>query len=186
MKNSRVILVGACAVALGLVLAWWGAVRMKLRIKNYWTQLAQESEKGKERFRALDQARSSAPYLQDFQRLFPEGEISYSYWGGTDEPGYVMEVDLHGRYEFELRLPVRFDASRRSVSGYGEPTFYLREFSKQEGQARTYNPAGEHRFGTSEWRKVVENGGSFQVIGCSIVSNQPVVGYQDRNQLQTR
>jgi hypothetical protein len=156
------------------------------QVAEYWTLLLQESEKGKERFKALDHARASAPCLQDFLRLFPEAEVNYSYWGGTSGPGYVVEVDLHGRYEFELRLPVRFDSSRRSIIGYGEPTFYLRELAKQEGRGRSYNPAGERRFGTAEWQRIVESRGSFQAIGYSMVTDQPAPGYQDRKQLEVK
>jgi hypothetical protein len=153
------------------------------QIAEYWRVLLQESEKGNERFKALDHARASAPYLQDFLRLFPEAEVNYSYWGASGEPGYVAEVDLHGRYEFELRLPVRFDSTLRSIIGYGEPTFNLRELAMQEGLGRSYNPASESRFGAADWRKIVESGASFQAIGYSMVTDQPAPGYRDRRQL---
>jgi hypothetical protein len=156
------------------------------QVTEYWTLLLQESEKGKERFKALDHARTSAPCLQDFLRLFPEAEVNYSYWGGSSEPGYVAEVDLHGRYEFELRLPVRFDSSRRSIIGCGEPTFCLRELAMQAGRERSYNQASDRQFGTAEWRKIVESGGNFQAIGYSMVTDQPAPGYRDRKQLKEK
>src|SRR5207302_8895637 len=53
------------------------------KVAEFGTVLLQESEKGKERFNALDDARGSAPSLQDFLRLFPDAVVHYSYWGGS-------------------------------------------------------------------------------------------------------
>ena len=134
--------------------------------------------------KALDAARSTAPYVSDFVRLFPKAEVHYRNFDAST--GFDVTVDLHERYELTMQLPVRFDALSRSVSGYGEPHFYLWEVASvnrnKSGIAETrFNPAGERRFGSAEWNKIVESGGNFSAIGYTIISNQPVPGFKDRN-----
>jgi len=149
-----------------------------------FTALTQESEKGKERFRALDAARPSAPYVAEFLRLFPEAEVDYRYFTGTGEPGFVLGVDLYGRYELDMYLPVLFDPPRRRVIGYGEPKFYLREVASQKGRETAYNPTGERKFGSAEWKRIVESAGDFGAIGYVIITNQPVAGFKARKDVK--
>lgn len=147
--------------------------------------LAQESQKGKERFAALDAVRPTAPYVSDFVRLFPRAEVNYRYFTGTGEPGFNIAVDLHERYELGMQLPVRFDSERRKVIGYGEPQFLITEAASVArrpggtGQT-TMNPDGQRRFGSAEWRTLVEQGGDFAAIGYTMATNQPVAGFKDR------
>jgi len=150
------------------------------QVARSFNALIQESEKGNERFRALDGVRSSAPYVSEFIHLFPETEVNYRYFTGTDEPGFDLGVDLYGRYELGMQLPVLFDSSRRSVIGFGEPKFYLSEAASQKGRETSYNPAGDRKFGPAEWRKIVESEGDFRAIGYAMKTNQPVVGFKDR------
>lgn len=150
------------------------------QMAQYFNALILESEKGEERFRALDAARPSAPYVADFLRLFPEAEVNYSYFAANDVPGYIVSVDLYERYEFEMRLPVLFDASRRNVIGYGESKFDLLEVASQKGRSTSYNPAGGRRFGSAEWKSIVERGGDFRAIGYAMITNQPEAGFKDR------
>jgi hypothetical protein len=133
--------------------------------------------------KALDAARFSAPYVSDFLRLFPKAEVRYrSFTGGL---GFDVNVDLHERYELTMQLPAVFDSSRSKVIGYGEPRFTLWEAASvkrnKSGIAETtLNPAGERRFGPEEWRKTVESGGDFRVIGYSMITNRPVPGFVGR------
>ncbi len=143
--------------------------------------LAREREEGKARFAALDAVRDSAPYVSEFLRLFPAAEVNYRYFTTTtDGPGFDVEVDLYGRYQFTMQLPVRFDSERRKVVGYGEPKFYLAEATSQIGRDTRYNPAGERQFGSAQWRTVVEHQGDFSAIGYPMHTNQPVAGFRER------
>jgi len=97
----------------------------------------------------------------------------------------MLALDLHERYELLMQLPVRFDSSNRSVIGYGEPQFYLREVERvqlQKGRTglTSYNPIAERKFGSAEWKKTVESGGDFGAIGYRMITNQPVAGFKDR------
>ena len=142
--------------------------------------LARESEKGKARFAALDAVRDSAPFVSEFVRLFPGAEVNYRYFTTADEPGFDVEVDLYERYELTMQLPVQFDSERRKVIGYGEPKFYLMEAASQKGRETSYDPSGERRFGSAEWRTLVEHRGDFSAIGYGMHTNQPVAGFRDR------
>jgi hypothetical protein len=144
------------------------------------TLLAQEGEKGKARFAALDAVSNSAPFVSEFVQLFPAAKVNYSYFATKDEPGFDVEVDLYERYELTMQLPVRFDSERRNVVGYGEPAFYLVEAASQKGRETTYNPAAQRRFGSAEWRTLVEHEGDFSAIGYTMRTNQPVPGFKDR------
>jgi hypothetical protein len=147
-------------------------------------QLLREAVKnGNDAFTALDAARSSAPYVSEFLRLFPKAEVRYrSFTGGL---GFDINVDLYERYEFTMQLPAVFDSSRSKVIDYGEPRFTLWEAAtvkqNKSGIAETtLNPTGERRFGSVEWRKIVETGGDFGAIGYTLITNKPVQGFSDR------
>lgn len=162
-----------CCVCLGsLVIVWFLWITLSL---VYY------GEKGRRRFAALDAVRGSAPYVSDFVRLFPGASVSYHYFDGNDVPGYDVEVDLHARYQFDMRLPVNFDSHRSKVIGYGRPVFYLGEIASQNGRETTFNPVGARQFGSAEWQKVLEHNGDFSAIGYIMVTNIPIAGYKDRN-----
>ena len=150
------------------------------QVSQYFNVMAQEAEKGKEYFSALDAARPSAPYVSEFLRLFPRAEVKYRYFTGTGEPGFHVDVDLHERYELGMQLPVRFDSSRRNVIGYGEPQFYLWEATNVVRRQTWRDPAGGRTFGSEDWRKIFASGGDFGVIGYAMKTNQPVAGFKDR------
>jgi len=141
--------------------------------------LVRESDKGKLRFAALDAVRDSAPFVSEFVLLFPGAEVNYRYFTTPDEPGFDVEVHLYGRYELKMQLPVQFDSERRKVIAYGEPDFYLAEAARQNARETLYNTSGERRFGSAEWRTLVEHRGDFSAIGYSMRTNQPVAGFGD-------
>ncbi len=142
------------------------------------------AEKGADSDRALDAARPSAPYVSDVVRLFPDAEVRHRNFDAS--LGFDVVVDLHGRYELTIQLPVVFDPAHRNVIGYGEPKFYLVEAASvirnKSGIAETtLNPESERHFGSAEWRKVVEAGGNFGAIGYKMLTNRPVQGFKGRN-----
>ncbi len=150
---------------------------------KYAQSLREAVEKGNDSFTALDAARSSVPYVSEFLRLFPKAEVRYrSFTGGL---GFDVSVDLYERYELTMQLPAAFDSSRSKVIDYGEPRFTLWEAASvkrnKSGIAETtLNPAGERRFGSADWRKIVEAGGDFGAIGYAMLTNQPVQGFRGR------
>ncbi len=133
---------------------------------------------------ALDAARISAPYLTNFVRLFPEAEVLYRNFGGGF--GYSVSVDLHGRYEVWIQLPVIFDTpSHDNVIGYGEPSFGISEFERvllsKSGQLETwFKKESQRGFGSTEWQKIVEANGDFGAIGYRMITNQPIPGAELR------
>jgi hypothetical protein len=149
-----------------------------------YAQLLREAVgKANDSHSALDAARLSAPYVSDFVRLFPNAEVRYRSFGGG--MGFDVNVDLFDRYEFTMQLPVVFDSSRSKVIDYGEPRFTLWEAASvkrnKSGIAETtLNPAGERRFGPTEWQKIVEAGGDFGAIGYTMHTNRPVPGFSGR------
>jgi hypothetical protein len=145
-------------------------------VAPYPTKLKRQAENW---FAGLDAARPSAPYVSDFVRLFPDAQVNYSYFAPKREPGFDLVVVLEGRYELNMKLPVTFDPAGRQVVSYGEPQFYLSEAAEVVGRCVSYNPAHGRQFGSSEWKKVVENGGDFGAIGYTVLKSQPVAGLQE-------
>lgn len=153
--------------------------------EEYGRLMEQERQKAKEWFAALSAAQPSAPLVVEFLRLFPDAEVRLRYFTTTGEPGFDVSVDLHGRYEFGMQLPVFFDPERSKVLSYGEPQFWIWEVATvtrgPSGIAgSSFNPAGERHFGSAEWRTIVEHGGDFSAIGYAMRTNQPVAGFKGR------
>ena len=129
--------------------------------------------------KSLDAVRLSAPYVSDFVRLFPGTELRHR------DGGFDLTVDLYQRYQFGMKLPVRFDSSQQNVVGYGAPEFYLWEVSSvkrnKSGIAEiSFAPAGGRQFGAAEWQKIVDAEGDFSSIGYIMITNQAVPGFADR------
>src|SRR5688572_12364717 len=76
---------------------------------------------------ALDSVRPTAPYLSSFVRAYPDAEVTYRFSSANDKLAFIARVDLHGRYELELRLQPDFDRTHSKVVAYGEPRFQLVE-----------------------------------------------------------
>ena len=192
MSNSTTIKRGLiCAivvVVVGVCLVVALAIRHlnsapKLSSEEYGKLLASEVQKAKERFDALKAVESSAPFVSEFLGIFPNSKVGFSYFTDTGEPGFDVQVGLHGRYEPGMQLPVQFDSENR-VIGYGEPKFWVLEVSHvTKGPSgipgAAFNPAGERSFGAREWRMIAESGGDFSAIGYVMQTNQPVDGFQE-------
>lgn len=127
---------------------------------------------------ALDSVRPTAPYLSSFVRIYPNAEVTYRFYSTNHTLGFIAHVDLHGRYELELRLQPEFDKSYKKVVAYGEPRFQLIEIEKQEGSGRSYVGGATQRvFGAAEWQTILDHGGDFGVIGYFMITNRPAPGY---------
>ncbi len=143
----------------------------------------QAVEEANDSHKALDSARSSAPHIAEFLRLFPKAEVRYrAFTGGL---GFDLNVDLYERYELTMQMPAVFDSSRSKVIGYKKPRFTLWEAASvkrnKSGFAETtLNPAGGGQFGPEEWKRIVESGGDFGAIGYAMITNQPVPGFEGR------
>lgn len=135
--------------------------------------------KGKRYLDGLDEARASAPYVSDFVRLFPNADVRNPYFSPGPGPGYDLFVVLHDRYELTMQLPVSFDWRGRNVIGYGEPNFYLREVEKVEDGGVWHNTSRERRFGSADWKKIVDSRGDFGAIGYAMIKDQPVPGLKE-------
>jgi len=134
-------------------------------------------------YAALDAAQASAPYLTNFVRFFPDAEVNYRHFGGGF--GYDVGVDLWGRYEFRMQLPLVFDLSGEEIVEYGEPMFLVLEFSEVNSSpdgipATSFRGEGQRRFGSLEWQKIVEASGDFGAVGYHMITNRPIPGAESR------
>jgi hypothetical protein len=150
---------------------------------------------------ALNNATNSISYAAEFVQLFPNAESGFSYYiGGAGTTAFYMDADLYGRYELKLFLPsIKFDASRRKVTGFGDPEFIIQEVAELKQISKvgslgavtnwsvSYSTQGSRRFGGAEWKKVVAARGDFSVIGFNFITNSPVPKfreYRDRQKNQ--
>jgi hypothetical protein len=129
----------------------------------------------------LDSIRPTAPYLSSFVKAYPEAHVTYRFYSENDKLGFIAEVELHGRYELELRLQPEFDKTHTKVVGYREPRFQILEIERQEGLSRSYvGGATQREFGTAEWQAILDQGGDFGAIGYSMIKNKPAPGFRPR------
>jgi hypothetical protein len=134
---------------------------------------------------AMLDATNSIPFAADFTRLFPHAWTFFSYYTGTVGPSSLnMQTLLYGRYELHMRVPVTFDAARRKVNTFGQPEFLFQAISSittaDNGNLYvSYDTDNFHRFGSSEWKRVVESGGDFAAVGYTVVSNSPVPRFEE-------
>ena len=144
---------------------------------------------------ALADATNSIPYAADFARVFPGAWGSFSYFiGGAGASTFNLEVLLFDRYELTMKVSVTFKEGQRKIQSFGDPEFLLLEVSKVEkirkvGVRPDGSPAvaeqlslssnRQQRFGTAEWKKIVESGGDFSVIGFPLITNSPAPGFED-------
>jgi hypothetical protein len=65
------------------------------------------AHKGPSYDQIMDAARPRAIVLQEFLSVFTNAEVRHV--AGPKGPSYDASVDLHGRYEFSLRLPLQWE-----------------------------------------------------------------------------
>jgi hypothetical protein len=132
--------------------------------------------------KALESGKGNIPWVRDFMRLFPDTRNSFSYYTGQfGPPTWNSEVALYRRYVFTMQVQVTFDWSGTRVVGWGKPTFVL-----MESTTVTPLPTGQTeitygaylKFGEDEWRRVVEDGGSFSSLGIELIKDRPVPGFE--------
>jgi hypothetical protein len=134
---------------------------------------------------ALMDATNAIPCAADFLRLFPHAWTYFSYYTGVAGPSsFNMQTLLYGRYELYMKVPVTFGAHRRKVKTFGQPEFLLNAISNITNTDNgnlyiSYDAGNNHRFGSSEWKRVVESGGEFSAIGYTVVTNSPLPRIQE-------
>jgi len=103
-----------------------------------------------------------------------------------------METRLFDRYELAMAVPVTLDRRRQKIKSFGEPKFLLNEIAevtqiRKEGRWPDGSPSmstnlsvrfqSSRHFDLSEWKKTVEAGGDFAVIGFTLLTNSPAPGF---------
>jgi len=144
---------------------------------------AAESAKNQKRFDALDKVdRKAIPVGSEFIRLFPDATIRYLDFSGSDFPGLSYDTTLFQRYTLNLRIPVFYSKEDASVSGFGDPVFYVVEVQKvvpmdgRVGEVRYGDQ--QFQFGKDEWKKLMGAAGDFAAIGHPLKKDQPVEGFE--------
>jgi hypothetical protein len=144
---------------------------------------------------ALRNATNSVQYAQEFSHLFPGSRAYFGYYNGLVGPSKLnMETLLFDRYQLSMQVPVTFDRPRRTIKSFGAPEFLLNEVTevtqiRKEGRwpdgsrsiATNLSLRGRsmRNFGAREWKKIVEAGGDFSLIGITLLTNSPAPGFED-------
>lgn len=149
--------------------------------------LAEQIRISKLRHGLLDAAdRTKIPYLKDFLTLYPDSVVRYLSFAGSDFPSLSVNTTLHDRYQFNLRVPVRYSEDSSKIMGYGEPRFHLLEIAsvtpRDDGAGGTElgGTSGgdlQEHFSLKEWKKLVESKGDFATLGFRLEVNRPVPNF---------
>ena len=80
--------------------------------EEYNKALAEQLRISQLRHAALDAVdRSKIPFLKDFLTLYPDSVVRYLSFAGADFPSLSVTTTLHDRYEFNMRVPVKYSGS---------------------------------------------------------------------------
>lgn len=144
---------------------------------------AAESAKNQKRFDALDKVdRTAIPVGSEFIRFYPDAEIRYLGFSGSDFPGLSYDTTLFQRYTLNLQIPVFYSKDNATVTGFGDPMFYVLEVQKVVPTDKGFKDVeyGEQQFqfGQDEWKRLVAAGGDFAAIGHPLKKDQPVDGFE--------
>ena len=155
--------------------------------ENYDKAIAEQVGISKLRYSALDSAnRKKISYLKDFLILYPESSVSYLSFAESDFPGLSVTTTLHDRYEFNMRIPVKYSDDSRGIISYGHPKCYLLEIesvdTRDDGQGGielggTSGGNLQKQFGDNEWGAHVVSNGDFSVLGYKLNKNSPVKNF---------
>jgi hypothetical protein len=118
------------------------------------------------------------PLIREFNDVFDSARNSIAGYG-TSRPKWSAQALLFGRYVVVLQMPLRLNGSRTTVTGSGDARFWVREIQEvSEDGAILYTPH-QMDFGVKDWRKIIQSGGDFSVIGYSMIKKQPVRGLEN-------
>lgn len=144
--------------------------------------MAEQVSVSKLRHATLDAVdRNKIPYLKDFIGLYPDSVVWYLSFAGADFPSLSVTATLYDRYEFNMRIPVRYSEDHRKVLGYGPPKCHLLEIESVDRRGdelggRSGGDLQEH-FGEEEWKSIVKSKGDFSVLGFELKKDAPVADF---------
>jgi len=156
-------------------------------VEEYQKALEKEFRVSKLRHDLLDAVdRTKIPYLKDFLSLYPEAIVRYLSFAKADFPSLSVNVTLHDRYQFNIRVPVRYAKDNSKIEGYGEPICYLIELARviprDDGNGgiemgETWGGDLQKHFGLESWNKLVKAKGDFSQLGFKLVVDKPVPNF---------
>jgi len=147
-------------------------------------------EEAKVRAELVASVPSTSPILKEFERLFsdtrheiesgyhrfPNGESRWvNIWRG--------EAWLYGRHALAINFPFgkREDGTIKLLD---EPTFYFSSLTEsgidEEGQ--WYRMGESMSFNTKDWKRLVDAGGDFSVLGLTVIKDSPVEHFEQWRQ----
>ena len=155
--------------------------------EEYQKALAEQMRISKLRYATLDAAdRNKIPFLKDFLTLYPNAIVRYLSFAKADFPSLSVNTTLHDRYQFNLRVPVRYSKDNKEIIGYGEPICHLLEIisvtPRDDGAGGVElhgTKAGDlqEHFGLQNWDKLVESKGDFSTLGFKLKVTNPVPNF---------
>lgn len=155
--------------------------------EEYQEALAEQLRISKLRHAALDAAdRTKIPYLKDFLTLYPDAVVRYLSFAKSDFPGLSVNTTLHDRYQFNLRVPVRYSEDSKKIISYGEPMCHILEVASVTprddgaGGNELHGTSGgdlQEHFGLKEWNSLVESKGDFSALGFKLKVANPVPNF---------
>ena len=130
--------------------------------------------------------RTEIPHLKDFLALYPDSVVRYLSFADADFPSLSVNTTLHGRYQFNLRVPVRYSEDSSKIVGYGEPRCHLLEIDSVTprddgvGETELHGTSGgalQEHFDLKDWNKLVEAKGDFSTLGFKLEVDKPVPNF---------
>jgi hypothetical protein len=123
----------------------------------------------------------TVPHVQEIMKMFPNAPTdNFIGQSGYDKNIGIWNtvVYFYGRYELDYQVNVIVDYKKDKISKMdGIPIFRLMEVAPNHPVVGTFTSG--HTFYEQDWKKVVAAKGDFSVIGIHLITNSPVVGFDD-------
>jgi hypothetical protein len=119
-------------------------------------------------------------WVKQMDQVFPGPDHSISYFTGEfGKPQWASRVGLFGRYVLIGEMDITLSDDRTKIIDHLQPKFHLIEIARinvdpNSGQALIENGDTELEFGTSEWKKLIQNKGDFSALKVKLVKDKPV------------
>jgi hypothetical protein len=122
------------------------------------------------------------PQACEIERVFGNANHNLSAdHGGISDGQWKTDAYFADRYVLHFSVDIKVDCDRGTVlSVSDQPTMFIEEYERlDDDNGRWVGYGGKQfRLTAADWKKVVDAGGDFSVIGVTIIKDRPVQNFR--------
>jgi hypothetical protein len=123
----------------------------------------------------------TVPHVQEILAIFPPEDVDHiiGHVPSRNRWYWTSQVFFAGRYEFTYQVEIVADYDKKLVTVVGEPSFSILEIVSID-KTGLQTVGDVFKFGSAEWKKIVEAKGDFSAAGITLKTNAPVPGLAEQ------